>query len=215
VDQSALYALLAGATLLGFLLGRTGAWRPPVFQNRGEALVSRELAVNFGHPDYHLLNHVTIGMADGTTQIDHILVSRFGVFVIETKDYRGWLFAGEADSKWTQVLFHYKFRFQNPLFQNARHVQAVQELLDFLPRDAVKSVVVFAGEAEFKTATPARVVLLEQLADYIGGHSQPVMSLNRMQFCVGRLETARLALTRETDLAHVEGLARRYGDRGV
>lgn len=42
-------------------------------------------------------------MDDGTTQVDHILVSRFGVFVIETKDFSGWIFASATDRTWTQV----------------------------------------------------------------------------------------------------------------
>ena len=43
------------------------------------------------------MNHVTLRMDGGTTQVDHILVSRFGVFVIETKDYSGWIFANESE----------------------------------------------------------------------------------------------------------------------
>ena len=70
--------------------------------------------------------HVTLCLKDGTTQIDHILVSRFGVFIIETKDYKGWLFANASQGTWTQVLFKYRFTFQNPIFQNARHVRAVR-----------------------------------------------------------------------------------------
>jgi hypothetical protein len=60
------------------------------------------------------MNHVTLQLTDGTTQIDHILVSRFGVFVIETKDYKGWIFADATRANWTQVLFKVKFKFQNP-----------------------------------------------------------------------------------------------------
>lgn len=51
--------------------------------------MSRALMKRFVAPDHHLLNHLTLPVGDGTTQIDHVLVSRFGVFVIETKDYRG------------------------------------------------------------------------------------------------------------------------------
>src|SRR6266542_5098071 len=49
------------------------------------------------------------------TQVDHILVSSFGVFVIETKDYKGWIFADAKQANWTQVLFRHKFTFQNPI----------------------------------------------------------------------------------------------------
>jgi len=71
--------------------------------NCGEELVSRVVLAHFRAPDYHLMNHVTQRMNDGTTQVDHILVSWFGVFVIETKDDSGWIFANAADAKWTSV----------------------------------------------------------------------------------------------------------------
>jgi hypothetical protein len=221
-DRWVLYVLLAIAAALGFAIGRRrtsrtggrrtfGTWRFPTFQNSGEALVSRILLSHFGAPDYHLMNHVTLRMDDGTTQVDHILMSRFGVFVIETKDYNGWIFANASDRTWTQVLYRRRFKFQNPLLQNYRHVRAVQDLLDFLPPEAIKSVVVFSGDAEFKTDIPQGVITIAQLPEYLRQHTEKVMSRNRHQFCVGRLETARLALSRETDVEHVQGLARRHG----
>lgn len=188
-----------------------GGWRLPTFQNSGEALVSRVVGSHFGPPDYHLMNHVTIRMDDGTTQVDHILVSRFGVFVVETKDYNGWLFGKAAEPTWTQVRFRWRFKFQNPILQNKRHVRAVHGLLDFLPPEAVKSVVVFTGDAEFKTETPRGVIMIGQLAEYLRQQTEEVMSLNRLQFCVGRFETARLAISAETDVEHIQSLARRHG----
>jgi restriction system protein len=222
-DRLILYLLLAASAALGFFVGWRrsgprdgvyrvlGGWRLPMFQNSGEALVSRVLRSHFGPPDYHLMNHVTIRMDDGTTQVDHVLVSRFGVFVIETKDFSGWIFAKATDSTWTQVHFRRKVKFQNPLHQNFRHVRAVQGLLDFLPPEAVKSVVVFSGDAEFKTPIPEGVLGLHDLAEYLTSHTDQIMSRNRLQFCVGRLETARLAISRETDVAHIESLAGRFG----
>ena len=207
--KTILYILLALA--VGFVIGRYRASRATPFQNRGEALMSRVALTNFGPPDYHLMNHVTLQMNDGTTQVDHILVSRFGVFVIETKDYKGWVFANANQANWTQVLFKRKFRFQNPIFQNLRHVRAVQGLLDFLPPGAVKSVVVFTGEAEFKTEIPQGVFTISGLIDYLREQTIEVMSLNRVQFCVGRIETARLAISGKTDVEHVQSLERRHG----
>jgi hypothetical protein len=107
------------ALAVGFLIGRYRAFRAdralPAFprfrafrdyayQNSSEALLSRVVQKNFGPPDYHLMNHVTLQLTDGTTQVDHILVSRFGVFVIETKHYKGWIFADEKQANWTQAL---------------------------------------------------------------------------------------------------------------
>ncbi len=196
------------ALAIGYLLGR---YRASSAQNHGEALVCLELQANFPGPDYHLLNHITLKLKDGTTQIDHILVSRFGVFVIETKDYKGWIFANAKHATWTQVLYRWKFKFQNPIFQNMRHMRAVQELLDFLPPEAIKSAVVFTGRAEFKTEMPSGVYTLPGLIDRLRAATEEVMSLNRVQFCVGRLETARLAISGQTDLEHVKSLQRKHG----
>jgi hypothetical protein len=213
-DRTVLYVLLAAALALGVLIGRRRTLRTrhaPTFQNSSEALVSRVLLSEFGPPDYHLMNHITIQMDDGTTQVDHILISRFGVFVIETKDYNGWIFANATHETWTQVLFRLRFKFQNPIFQNKRHIRAVQGLLDFLPPEAIRSVIVFTGEAEFKTETPQGVITISRLVGYLRAQTEEVMSLNRVQFCVGRLETARLAISGETDVEHIRSLERRRG----
>lgn len=201
-----IYLLLALGT--GYFLGRH---RTSSLQNSGEALVCRELQATFLGPDFHLLNHITLKIKDGTTQIDHILVSRFGVFVIETKDYKGWIFANAKHATWTQVLYRVKFKFQNPIFQNMRHVRAVEELLEFLPSEAIKSAVVFTGSAEFKTDMPSGVYTLSGLIDHLKSATEEVMSLNRVQFCVGRLETVRLAITGQTDIEHVKSLQRKHG----
>ena len=207
--RTILYILLALA--VGFVIGRHRASRAASLQNRGEALLSRVALTNFAPPDYHLMNHVTLQMNDGTTQVDHVLVSRFGVFVIETKDYKGWIFADANQANWTQVLFKWKFKFQNPIFQNTRHVRAVQDLLDFLPPGAIKSIVVFTGEAEFMTEIPQGVFSISGFIDHLREQTVEVMSINRVQFCVGRLETARLAISGKTDVEHVQSLERRHG----
>ena len=202
--------------LVAFVFGLTVGWyRESRYQNLGEALVSDAILQNFTAPDYHLLNHMTLPIHDGTTQINHILVSRYGVFVIETKDYtKGWIFAHPKQATWTQVIFKAKFSFQNPIFQNALHVRVVQNLLDFLPPEDVKSIVVFTGASEFRTEMPPGVFTLPQFVEHLRAHTTPVMSLNRMQFCVGRLETARFAISGKTDVEHVQNLERRHRRSG-
>jgi hypothetical protein len=70
------------------------------------------------------------------------------VFVIETKDYKGWIFGDARQAKWTQVLFKYKFRFQNPIVQNLGHVRdgARPSSTSYHPTLSSR-LVVFTGEA--------------------------------------------------------------------
>lgn len=92
-----IFALASGGVgySLGYSLGRRPTLR---FLNIGEAAVSRTLKASFQGKDYHLMNNITLPYLDGTTQVDHILVSLYGVFVIETKHWSGWIF-GDSTSK--------------------------------------------------------------------------------------------------------------------
>ena len=120
--------------------------------------------------------------SDGTTQIDHVLVSRYGIFVIETKHYSGWIFGDQKSKRWTQVIYNQKSRFQNPLHQNYKHLKAVQAVLDFVSPGQISSVVVFTGNAEFMSERPEGVYSLEDLVAHLKGLQQMHLSENRMQF---------------------------------
>jgi hypothetical protein len=181
-------------------------------ENRGEVQIRRLLLKYCDNRDAHILNNVTLRLEDGsTTQIDHILVSTKGIFVVETKHYWGWIFANPKSKFWTQVTYCGKFRFQNPMYQNYKHVKAVQNLFEFLAPEHIHSIVVFSGEAIFKTPKPDNVCYKTELIHTIERYSDAVLSLNRVQFCVGRLEYARLALTQETDVQHQAHLIQKFG----
>jgi len=192
----------------GFFLGRK---RKEKEENQGEAAVRKELTNHCKKSTAHVLNNVTLKYGDGTTQIDHILITQNGIIVIETKHYSGWLFANEKQKQWTQVIYKVKNKFQNPIFQNKKHVQAVQQLLDFIPKEQIQSLVVFTGDAEFKTEVPRCVIKLNQLKSYVDSIRFGSLTDNRVQFCVGRLECKRFELTEKTDVEHQKYLERKFG----
>lgn len=72
----------------------------------GEFAVATHVKLYLKGPEYRLLNDLTLPDGDGsTTQIDHFLLSPYGLFVIETKNYKGWIFGGERQKTWTQKLY--------------------------------------------------------------------------------------------------------------
>lgn len=194
--------------VFGFYLGRKRRNRE---ENQGEAAVRKLLTNYCAKSTAHLLNNVTLEYRDGTTQIDHILITQNGILVIETKHYSGWLFANEKQKQWTQVIFKVKHRFQNPIIQNSKHVLAVQQLLDFIPEEQVQGLVVFTGDAQIKTDIPPGVIELPQLAEYADNIRFGSLTENRLQFCIGRLEYKRLELTGKTDIEHQMYLERKFG----
>ena len=106
----------------------------------GETLVRLAAHLRLPSESYHSIHNVTLRSLDGTTQIDHIIVSRFGIFVVETKHMKGWIFGTESDAQWTQKIFKKSFGFQNPLRQNYKHVKALEAALG-VPGRAIHSVV--------------------------------------------------------------------------
>ena len=198
--------MLAGVCLLtGFLMGRSLRWQ----KNLGEALVAETIARGFRRP-HALINNVTLEAEGGTTQIDHVLVADTGIFVIETKHYQGWIFGRPADPHWTQVIYRRKARFLNPLRQNEGHLRAVRSLFN-LPPEAFFGVVVFSGDAEFKTDCGPSVLKLCQLTDYLSTGRPTLFDERKMAYIVGRIEMKRLRRSVETDEHHLNSLRRRLG----
>ena len=124
----------------------------------GEKVVRRGLRMFLDSKEYKNQHNLIIETSNGITEIDHVCLSRFGIFVMETKHYSGWVFGSKRDSQWTQSFPDgSRFKFQNPLRQNYRHTRAISEVLA-VPHRFVHSIVVFTGPAEIKTEMPPNVV---------------------------------------------------------
>ncbi|WP_462270725.1 nuclease-related domain-containing protein [Desulfobacter sp.] len=64
-----------------------------------------------------MFNHVTL-TTDGTTPIDPIIISKYEIFVVETKNMKGWIFGQPKQKMWTQKIFKHSSKFKNPLHLN-------------------------------------------------------------------------------------------------
>ena len=91
----------------------------------GEFHVKNELK-KLPKDKYLILNDVMIEDHNTTHQIDHIVVSEFGIFVIETKQYNGYIVGNEYEKKWKQ---NNKFYINNPIHQNYGHIKALENVL--------------------------------------------------------------------------------------
>jgi restriction system protein len=173
----------------------------------GEKSTTLGLWLKLDQQTYRRIDNVIIPARDGTTQIDHILVSVYGIFVLETKNMKGWIFGSENNPTWTQVIFGQKHQFQNPLRQNYRHTRCLSEYLG-ISHDLIHSVVFFIGECEFKTDMPANVIN-RGLANYIEGFSSACIDGQK----VGQIE-AKLRSLKEngtiTKSDHLRSLEHRH-----
>ena len=171
----------------------------------GEAVVKILAKLKLPADQYFPLHNVTLPTADGTTQIDHIFVSVFGVFVIETKNMKGWIFGGENQAQWTQQIFKVKNKFQNPLRQNYKHVKTLEDALD-IPSKAIISIVAFMGDSKFKTKMPKNVTHGIGYVRYIKSFNTPILSKQQVRSVIEQIQSGRLEPSRVTDKEHIERL---------
>lgn len=100
--------------------------------------------------NYKVFSDILLETHFGTTQIDHIVVSRYGVFVLETKNYIGWIFGSENSEKWTQNIYGKKQQFMNPIIQNSTHIKALKQIFPELEEHHFISIVAFSSNATLK-----------------------------------------------------------------
>lgn len=117
-------------TILLFFLGIALKLFYPKFRGiMGEFWVRKELE-KLPKNKYTILNNIMLSDDFGTHQIDHIVLSNYGIFVIETKNYYGLIKGRDHDKNWCQFLGKRKYYFLNPIHQNYGHIKALSNLLN-------------------------------------------------------------------------------------
>src|SRR5690606_12182546 len=107
--------------------------------------------------NYKYFRNVTLNIDGQTTQIDKIITSKFGIFLVEVKHYKGWIFGTKAIPMDTTII-QKKIRFQNPLRQSFRHIEMLKKITSPELHEHYKSVVVFTSDnCELKNNTAPNV----------------------------------------------------------
>ena len=176
----------------------------------GEAFINLGIRLFLDKREYHLLKNVTLPTPQGTTQIDHVIVSRFGLFVIETKNIKGWIFGNPAHKSWTQQIYRRRHTFQNPLRQNYLHLMTLKSLLG-LADHQLHSIIYFIGDCTFKTPMPDNV-MNRGLIHYIKGKTTPVLTPAEVTRVIDTIQRGRLAANWQTHKQHVAQLKARHSE---
>lgn len=193
------------------ILGAIKVFKPFLKGKIGEFAVAAHVKL-YLKGDYILLNDLTLpDIESGTMQIDHILLSPYGIFVIETKNYKGWIFGTERQKQWTQKIYKQSFKFQNPIQQNYKHMKVLEKILaDILDKEFIHTVIVFMPEAVFKTDMPSNVFRGADWTDYVKTYKQSVISPMKLKRVQLRLEKEILEKSWKTNRQHVENLKQRH-----
>lgn len=127
----------------------------------GETIVKMKLS-SLDREKYAVINNLVLENPSGntySTQIDHLVISTYGVFSIETKNYKGLIYGSEYSKKWVQNIYGTKNDFMNPVLQNYAHIKAVESILrKYYPNMRYFSIVAFSPDAKVKVKTNDSVI---------------------------------------------------------
>lgn len=163
----------------------------------GEKDISKLLATL--NNKYMVYNDIVIGGTEKGAQIDHLVLSPYGIFCIETKNMKGTIVGREDDNEWKQIKVgqggkNYEKNFYNPCKQSRGHVNAVKRLLRQMNlKDIfVYSIVVFNSNKAVTlkiqvNSTP--VIKSDNLISFINSKKEIIINndkLKRMENIIDR-----------------------------
>lgn len=93
---------------------------------------------------FNILIDFYVPKKDKVTQIDLLVLSRKGIFVIEVKRWAGKIFGNKSNRHWWQIKPNGKNNLCNPILQNKMHIDFLAQYLN-LPKEHFCSFVWFVG----------------------------------------------------------------------
>jgi hypothetical protein len=135
--------------------------------------------------NYRVLRNLLFNDENGTSsEIDLVCITPVGIYVIESKNYSGWIFGGVDQQNWTQTFANQtKNRFYNPILQNEGHIKVLKSKLSKLSDINYYSVVVFSDDASLKSVPRSEyqtmILNLGELCDTIRASIEFTMKLHK------------------------------------
>jgi len=214
-----LFLIVCGYSLWR-LLGWTKSFRKRFYAERfgeaGEARSQRIINSTFDPNIYHRFHNLIIPTDNGTTQVDHLLISSFGLFIIETKAMVGWIFGTESQASWTKINYQNRLSFQNPLKQNYRHIKCLSDYLKIkiginIPIRKFHSVIFFVGDgAKLKVEMPSNVIVREyELGRHIKSFKKKLIAGPQLDLIINCIQELKDDPSLDHDV-HMESLYIRH-----
>lgn len=139
--------------------------------------------------EYTPVNNVVLHNGRDVTQIDHVVVSIYGIFVIETKNYQGYITGNEKSENWYRHYNKKKYAFHSPLRQNYSHVKALQELLK-LDENKFIPIIVFSNFAKLNIESRSPVIYFKDMTQTIKQYNNRLFTESQVLELVDKIRRA-------------------------
>lgn len=182
---------------------------PPIIGRLEQWMVRFKLKSSLPSSYYTLFNNVLLNHAGGTCRIDHIVVSPYGIFVITARQLSGSIVGSERDARWTRVLFRFRTHLQNPMFENRKHIEGLQDLLG-LDASRFHSLVIVTGNARFEAPMPVNVTQAGGVLPFIQVRTEKLLGYEEAERVVGVIRSQLLTADKITRAGKTTVLKTRF-----
>lgn len=176
-----------------------------------ETKVSPEFSLDL--KEYHVFNNVILKTDSGWARVDHIVVSKYGLFMVETKNNEGRISGNRSGAQWIEVLYNNKLRFQNPVRQTYMNTKSLADFLD-IDHNLVHTVVVFGGKGRFKTLMPENI-LSNIYAQYTRSKTHLLLNDREVERTCRELNQLKANISLIEAWRHIRALKSRYQNTGA
>jgi hypothetical protein len=157
----------------------------------GEDRIDRLLGAALPRSRYVRFKGLVIPSGGGSRRIPHLVISEFGIFVIQPVHRPGRITGARAQDQWSQRQWGRSHRFDNPMHQGDLHVDALKRLLDFTGL-SFHSLVVFTSESHFTGESPENVIPVDKLIPLIRRQGRKLIEAEACQRALKVLNDYRL-----------------------
>ena len=159
--------------------------------------------------DEYLLSGLLIPRNIDGAEIDSVLITRKGIFCIETKNWSGTIFGSDTNTKWSQMKPNYTTAtHNNPVTQNKRHCDLIKKL--FNNKYKPYNIVIFSNENCTLDVDVDNACTLNEFIDYYRNSkdSDNELSINDINYIHNKLQN--YVATKDELRRHKEYLKRKY-----
>lgn len=182
----AVVAIVIAIIVIAVILGKK-PHSPESKGKRGENYVAKILGDTIIGEQYVINNLLFQNEKGQSCQIDHVFINKFGIWVIETKNYAGTIYGQENQREWTQVLAHGHEinKFYNPIKQNATHIYHLSNYLKV--KKVFVNVVVFLSNADITKIASGNVYSINELHTIKNQTTDITIPVDKMEYFYNKL----------------------------
>lgn len=182
----AIIAIIAVIIIIAIIIGKK-YYSPLLKGKKGEKSVAEILGGTISGKRYVINDLLFETGTDNSCEIDHIFINKYGVWVIETKNYADAIYGNENQQEWVQVLAegNKANTLYNPIKQNATHIYHISKYLNV--KGIFQNVVVFSPNADISHIDSNNVIILYDLPSIKHLHTDTFLTVEKMEIYYNKL----------------------------